>query len=245
MLDKSVINSVKKADPDRCRAAMFAPTDAREALLTLYAFHYELAKVPELVSEPMLGAIRYQWWRDAVDEIYTGKPVRRHEVTTPLSEVLKRYDVPRFYVDQLIDGRERDIDPRSFESLQTAQNYAAATSGTLARLSALITAPQHTDQAAKIGMAWGLTGLVRGWGYYQDTVLKEISREALIETAQQSYDTAKGEVPPDLMPAIAYAALIPGFLRRHAAKKTSAPPKSYGQLSKQTKLLGAVLRGRV
>ena len=64
MLSLEVIERVKNADPDRCRAAMFAGKDLRQNLLTLYAFHYELAKIPELVSEPMLGAIRYQWWRD-------------------------------------------------------------------------------------------------------------------------------------------------------------------------------------
>ncbi len=241
MLDNSVINSVKKADPDRCRAAMFAEPDVRAALLTLYAFHYELAKIPELVSEPMMGAIRYQWWRDAVDEIYTGKPVRRHEVTTPFAAVVKTYDIPRFYVDQLIDGRERDIDPRSFDSMETAYDYAAVTSGVLARLAALISAPEETDTAAQLGLAWGLTGLVRGWGFYKETILRELDRAELIGQASSTYYAARGKISPELMPAIAYAALIPGFLSRHETDN----PKPYSSLAKRMTLLKAAASGKV
>jgi len=134
MLTQPVIDTLKKADPDRCRAAMFGEAATRGKLLTLYAFHYELAKVPELVSEPMLGAIRYQWWRDCVDEIYTDKPVRRHVVATPLAEVLRASDVPRFWIDRLIDGRERDIDPRPFADMDAARAYCQATSGQLMQL---------------------------------------------------------------------------------------------------------------
>ena len=61
MISTPTLEQLKAADPDRCRAAMFADKTTRERLLLLYAFHYELAKVPELVSEPMIGAIRYQW----------------------------------------------------------------------------------------------------------------------------------------------------------------------------------------
>jgi len=139
MLNPAVIDTLKKADPDRCRAAMFADEALRQKLLTLYAFHYELAKVPELVSEPMLGAIRYQWWRDCVDEIYTGKPVRRHEVATPLSEVLREAEIPRFWVDRLIDGRERDIDPRPFGTLDETKQYCQDTSGQLMQIALQLT----------------------------------------------------------------------------------------------------------
>ena len=101
--------ALKKADPDRYRAALMADAQGRQDLLILYAFHYELSKVPDVTTEPMLGQIRYEWWREAIDEIYTGREVRRHEISTPLAELLKRTDVPRFWVHRLIDGRARDL----------------------------------------------------------------------------------------------------------------------------------------
>ena len=83
---KNLHARVQSADPDRLRAAQLADKEGRERLLILYAFHLELAKVPELVSEPMIGDIRYQWWRDAVAEIYETNSVRKHEITTPLRQ---------------------------------------------------------------------------------------------------------------------------------------------------------------
>src|SRR4051812_33620013 len=60
---------IRKADYDRYAAALFAPVDARPHLLALYAFHHEIAKTAERVSQPIAGQIRLQWWREAVEEL--------------------------------------------------------------------------------------------------------------------------------------------------------------------------------
>ena len=52
-------------DPDRYLCDLFAKPKAREGLFALHAFNHEVAKIRELVSEPMLGHIRLQWWREA------------------------------------------------------------------------------------------------------------------------------------------------------------------------------------
>jgi phytoene/squalene synthetase len=76
---------VERGDPDRFRAAMAAPPPARNVLFPLYAFNLEVARAPQVASEPLIGEMRLQWWRDALAEIAAGGPVRRHEVTTPLA----------------------------------------------------------------------------------------------------------------------------------------------------------------
>ena len=67
---------------------MAAPVAAREKLFPIYAFNVEVARAPWVASEPMIGEMRLQWWRDALEEIAEGKGVRQHEVTTPLASVL-------------------------------------------------------------------------------------------------------------------------------------------------------------
>ena len=57
---------VRKYDKDRFLTALFAPADRREALFALYAFNLEIAKTREVVTEPVLGQIRLQWWYDAI-----------------------------------------------------------------------------------------------------------------------------------------------------------------------------------
>ena len=65
-------------DNDRFLTALFAAAAEREALFALYAFNIEIAKTRETVSEPLIGQMRLQWWRDAIDEIFGDGPVRRH-----------------------------------------------------------------------------------------------------------------------------------------------------------------------
>ncbi len=246
MLTQSVKDTLKKADPDRYRAAMFADETLREKLLVLYAFHYELAKVPELVSEPMLGAIRYQWWRDCVDEIYTSKAVRRHEIATPLADVLREADMPRFWLDRLIDGRERDIDPRPFGDMEAARQYCQDTSGQLMQIALKLMGAELED--VPLGQAWGLTGLARGYRFYHDGMLKNIKFQDICMAAGQDYNSARKVMPKissAAMPALAYSALIPPFLKR--LSKTDFNPREdaviFGALAKQSKLLKVAMTG--
>lgn len=249
-LHEDVIARLKQADPDRYRAALFGEEPVRERLILLYAFHLELAKVPELVSEPMIGQIRYQWWRDAIAEIYETDSVRAHEITTPLRRLLLDYDVPRFWVDQLIDGRERDIDPRPFSNLTEAQDYCAQTSGALMKIAVKICGGEPDAKSEAAGIAWGLTGLARAYGYYHDTMLGEISYERLCQAAKSQYEIVtnkKIQALPEVMPALAYASMVKPFLKRLSANSYDPllGPVHYSAFAKQIHLLRTILRGSV
>src|SRR5512134_2813208 len=103
---------VRRVDYDRYLAALFAPAAARERLFALYAFNHEIAKVRETVSEPMLGQIRLQWWREAIASIYDGKP-RPHAVVDALAEAVAERHPPRAGFEALIDAREFDLAGRA------------------------------------------------------------------------------------------------------------------------------------
>src|SRR5437660_12894095 len=76
---------VRQHDRDRYQTTLFAPAERHEALLALYAFNYEIARVRETVSEPMLGQIRLQWWLGVLEAASTGIPPRQHPLVPPLS----------------------------------------------------------------------------------------------------------------------------------------------------------------
>src|SRR5207302_7126999 len=97
---------VRRHDRDRYQTALFAPAERREALFALYAFNYEIARVREIVTQPMLGQIRLQWWREVLDAAYAGTTPRRHPVVLPLSEAIRDCDLARQAFDRLIDTRE-------------------------------------------------------------------------------------------------------------------------------------------
>src|SRR3569623_2664134 len=79
--------SVRAADPDRYFSALFAPAPQRPYLYALYAFNAELARVAETVREPMLGAIRLEWWRVTAEGAANGAP-RNHDVARGLASDL-------------------------------------------------------------------------------------------------------------------------------------------------------------
>ena len=65
---------LRKSDPDRYLCALLVPAERRAVVMAMVFLDHELARVPELVSQPMAGLIRYQWWREAIDEAAAGRP---------------------------------------------------------------------------------------------------------------------------------------------------------------------------
>jgi NADH dehydrogenase [ubiquinone] 1 alpha subcomplex assembly factor 6 len=153
---------VRRYDHDRFLTALFAPAAQRDDLFALYAFNLEIAKIRETVTEPMLGRIRLQWWREAIEEIAPGA-VRKHAVAEPLAEAVRRRALPVAALLRLIDARERDIEPDPPADLAALEDYAAQTAAGLLELAlAVLDADQPAARAAArhVGIAHGLAGLL-------------------------------------------------------------------------------------
>jgi len=154
---------VRRHDRDRFLTAVFAPPGRREALFALYAFNHEVAKVAEVVTEPIAGQIRLQWWREGLEGIFGGQP-RAHQVAVPLSEAVTRHELSRAHFEAILDARERDLDEMPPESLDDLEGYAEATAARLVQLALeVLDARDTASQTAgrHVGIAWGLTGLLR------------------------------------------------------------------------------------
>lgn len=97
---------IRREDEDRWLSSRYARPKERMALLALYAFNLELARVRVAVSEMGLGAIRFQWWREVVAEIEAGKPARKHDVVEAIIET----NLPTRTLSGLIDGHAAAFD---------------------------------------------------------------------------------------------------------------------------------------
>lgn len=163
------IELVRRHDHDRFLASLLLPADRRAAVWALLAFNLEIARVREAVSQPIIGQIRLQWWRDAIDEIYTGLPPRRHEVVEPLAAAIEAYRLTRTHFDTLIDGRDFDLGDEPPASLAALELYLEKTSSRLIDLQLEILgmeAPAAFEAARHVGIAWGLVGLVRALPFH-------------------------------------------------------------------------------
>lgn len=156
--------SLRRHDRDRYLTTLFAPRERRAALVALYAFNFEVAKTREIVREPLLGSIRLQWWRESIDAIYRGAPLRQHEVIEPLAEAIRRHDLTRYHFDRLIDAREADLLDEPPADLAALELYAEDSAARLVRLALEVLAVRDTAAAEAgrhVGIAWALTGLIR------------------------------------------------------------------------------------
>lgn len=142
---------------------MFADPAARKRLIALYAFNAELARVAESVSEPALGEIRLQWWRETLDGVRQGTP-RNHPVALALAETGLTHLLSRDLLDRLIDTRGADLEDAPMADREALIAYAEGTSSTLLILA--LEALEVSDQSARdaahhLGRAWALIGIVR------------------------------------------------------------------------------------
>jgi len=156
-------DEVRRHDKDRFTCAMFASEPARTHLLALYAFNLELSKARELVSEPLLGRIRLQWWRDTLDGIENGKEPEG-DVAKAFAETIAQYGLERGAIDRLIDAREFDMEGVPPEDMAALIGYCEGTSSQLAQLALKILdikGEAVAMAAHHMGIAWALIGLAR------------------------------------------------------------------------------------
>lgn len=109
---------MRARDPAAFFASLFAPAGPREAMWLLHAVHGELLRALGM-SEPVIGAIRVQWWREVAEGA-----VRRHELATPLGDAFEAGHVPREAVLALCDAADLAIEEAAPAALWRALGEA-------------------------------------------------------------------------------------------------------------------------
>ena len=200
--------TVRRHDYDRYLCALFAAPLARRRLVALYAFNFELARVRETVSEPALGGIRLQWWRESLDGVYRGAP-RAHPVAQAMAALDAASWLPRDGAEALIDARARDLDDAPFADPVALAGYVDATAVAVVEL-ALAALGACTDAAPAAGRAWGYCGLARAAPFRNRPLLRcgGSVRELAARAASHLADL------PRRSPRAALPALLPASLAR-------------------------------
>ncbi len=218
---------VQRHDRDRFQTVLFAPAARREALFALYAFNYEIARVRESVTQPMLGQIRLEWWRENIAAAFEDRPVRHHIVVEPLTVVIREVAVTRAHFDRLIDARETDFEEDPPSSLATLEDYADATSARLVYLALEILGlrdPVARAAAFHVGIAHGLAGLLRAMPFQARAGRCFIPAEIAARTGLDQEDYRALRSTPALRAATAeLAAVASRHLDAARAQRESTP----------------------
>lgn len=192
-------------DPDRSLAVLFAPRESRADLFALYALNVELARIAEQVSEPDLGAIRLQWWRESVERAANGETTG-HPVADAVGAALRHRALSRERIAALIDARQFDIVTRIMPDGPAFEAYLRDTAGalfTLAAESLGLYGPSLEPAAAAAGMAYGLTGLMRALPVHARQGRVYLPADALIRHGTSPERVLAGETSEGLLTLLA------------------------------------------
>jgi phytoene synthase len=154
---------VRQRDPDRYFADLFAPAAARPHLLAIHAFNTEVARVSEIVSEPLPGEVRLQWWRDALESGDAGG----NPVAAALLETIGAFRLPIAPFQSLLEARTFDLYNDPMPDHAAFEGYAGDTTSVVFHLAAIVLAggrdPGTADAAGHAGVAYTLTRLLRAF----------------------------------------------------------------------------------
>jgi phytoene synthase len=208
---------VRAADKDRFLATLFAPAEHRPALYALYAFNVEIARVREVVHEPLAGEIRLQWWSDVLRGAGRGE-VEANPVAAALLAAIVRYRLPVERIEALIDARRFDVYDDPMRTLADLEAYADGTSSGLIVLAAQILNDGRVldiDALARhAGQAQAIAGLLKAFPIHAARGQLFVPREILERHGAQGSDAVSGQGTPELRAALAELRLS---ARRHLA----------------------------
>jgi phytoene synthase len=227
------LDQVRLGDRDRHLALLFAPAAARGHLAALAAFNLELARARDQVSESLLGLIRLQWWREAIEEIRAGGMVRQHQVVSALAEATSAHGLDTDRMLAMIDARESELESVAPPSAAEFAARADATAGNLLHLSLQVLgfdpgAPDLSAAARQTGRAYAAAGIAR-------SVLSDARRrqarlpQELLAAAGVDLDRLF-DLKPQPQLAACLRAVAELAERDLAVARSARPPRSAGPL---------------
>lgn len=159
---------VRRHDRPRYYAGLFSPARHRGALFALFALKVEIARIPARVSEPGLGEIRLQWWREALERIANGAPGETPPLAA-LGEAIAQYRLPAAPLTALIDAHRGDLYADPPATIGDLEGFFGETESAMFQLTCLILGETETGQgggqiggataeaAGHAGIAYGLS----------------------------------------------------------------------------------------
>jgi len=178
---------VRAADLDRWLASRFvADEQARADLIALYAFEAELMAIPTRVTQPLLAEMRYAWWSEQMEGVFSDTPRLGHPVLEALTAAVSRHDLDRAPFDALIEAHIGRVhgEPHDLEAFYVGPMQAAVQ---------ILAGQGHEPAAAAAGR------------------IRALAQTGQVDQARASRrdaNKALRALPADAFPAVASAALI-------------------------------------
>lgn len=177
---------VREADLDRWLSSRFVDqAQARADLITLYAFEAELMAIPSKVTQPMLAEMRFTWWAEQLDGVFSNNPRKGHPVLEALTDLVARHQLPREKFDALIEAHIGRVhkEPHDCEGFFTGPMQLAVQ---------ILVGVGYDAAVAPAGHVFGLM---------------QTGQESEAKGARGSANKALKTLPAKAFPAVAHASL--------------------------------------
>jgi phytoene synthase len=153
---------VRSHDFARYASTLFVPAGPRRALLAIYAFNVEVSRVREMVSQPLPGEIRLQWWTDMLAGQGHGG-VEGNPVAAELNLAIRTCGLPVEPLSRLVDEHQFDLYNDPMPTMAALEGYVQDTTSALFSLGARVAGSQSPDiehLARHAGLAQGIAQLI-------------------------------------------------------------------------------------
>lgn len=144
---------------------LFLPPERRRAITALYAFCREVDDAVDEPTDPAVASAKLAWWRTEVAQLYAGRP--QHPVTQALAPAIGPFDITHARLSDIMDGMEMDLTQSRYLDYANLKVYCHRVAGVVGLLAAGIFGyrnPQTLEYAARLGLAFQLTNIVRDVG---------------------------------------------------------------------------------
>ena len=155
------LSALRATDFDRYLACLLMPEDKRGAISALYAFNAELARVRDVIHEPLPGEIRLQWWRDMLEGQGEGDSLA-NPLAAGLVHAIDEHRLPRAALVAMTEARIFDLYDDPMQDTAMFEGYAGETASALIQLSALVLDRDRAESVADAAGHAGIAQLVAG-----------------------------------------------------------------------------------
>ena len=235
---------VREANKDSFLASLFVPVEKRPALIALYALDAEIVRIRHMVSEPHIGEIRLQWWRDTIAGLYAGNS-SPHPVAQELSNAVAVGQLPKQPLLDLIDAHQFDLYGDPMPNLAALEGYLGETSSAVIHMASLILAGSAAMASAEVaglaGVAHGLAAILSSLPRDAKFLPKSMGVADAVAHARMRLAEARAlshNIPRPAFPAYLPVSLADLYLTRIAklGEKTGTAPVELTQFRRQWRL---------
>ena len=154
-------NLVRGGDFERYAATLMVAPELRRALLAVYAFNLEIARIREQISQPLAGEIRLQWWSDLLAGAAHGEAAA-NPVAAELLTTIERHGLPREAFERMIEAHRFDLYDEPMQTDAELEAYVLGTASTLFDLAARVLGDRQPNDeiTRRAGLAFGLARII-------------------------------------------------------------------------------------